>query len=378
MTATGHDSVLRSTRPPAIPGESALRSDVRSFLAATPFTPVCDTWLSGFDPGFSKALADAGFVGMSIPEQYGGQGRTPLERFVVMEELLAAGAPVAAHWIADRQTAPLLLRHGTEEQRVRFLPAIAAGECFFAIGMSEPDTGSDLASIRMTATAAGDGDFVVSGRKIWTSNAQRCHFMVTLCRTSPAGPDRHAGMSQLIVDLSAPGVEIRPVTLLNGRDDFAEVLLDDVRVPGAMLVGEQGQGWKQVLSELVFERSGPERLLSTFLLLAELAHLLGESKGSTAALGRAVAKVAALRQLSLEVAGALHRGEEPSVQAALVKDAGTRHEQHITEVARLAGVHSEKFDRFLAEAVLGGPGFTLRGGTNEILRGLVARGLGLR
>jgi alkylation response protein AidB-like acyl-CoA dehydrogenase len=294
-----------------------------------------------------------------------------------MEELLAAGAPVAAHWIADRQTVPLLLRRGTEEQRQRFLPAIAAGECFFAIGMSEPDTGSDLASIRTTAVLA-DGHFVLNGRKIWTSNAQRSHFMVTLCRTSPVGSDRHAGMSQLIVDLSAPGVEIRPVTLLNGRDDFAEVLLDDVRVPETMLIGELGHGWNQVLSELVFERSGPERLLSTFLLLSELAHLLGETQGPTASLGRAVAKVAALRQLSLEVAGALNRGEEPAIQAALVKDAGTRHEQHITEVARLAGVHSETFDRYLAQAVLGGPGFTLRGGTNEILRSLVARGLGLR
>jgi alkylation response protein AidB-like acyl-CoA dehydrogenase len=350
---------------------------VRSVLSAYEFTPQCDNWLSGFDPKFSRMLAANGFVGMAIPENYGGHGRSALERFVITEELLAAGAPVAAHWIADRQTAPLLIRRGTTEQRERFLPAIAAAECFFAIGMSEPDTGSDLASIR-TSARFGDGGFVLNGRKVWTSNAHRCHFMMTLCRTSPAGPDRYAGMSQLIVDLGADGVEIRPITLLNGRDDFAEVLLEDVFVPASMVVGDVGQGWSQVLSELAYERSGPERLLSTFPLLAELAKLTDSDRGRRAALGRLVADLAALRQLSLSVAAGLASGEEPATQAALVKASGTRHEQHIVEVARLAGVHGAKFDRFLAESIFGAPGFTLRGGTNEILLSLVARGLGLR
>ena len=377
MSTTHHRGVTKLARPPRIAGEAELRAEVRTFLASYGFTPRCDAWLSGFDADFSRALAANGFVGMAIPERYGGRGRTPLERFVVTEELLAAGAPVAAHWIADRQTAPLLLRHGTEEQRMRFLPAIAAAECFFAIGMSEPDTGSDLASIRTAGTAV-DGGFALGGRKIWTSNAQRSHFMMTLCRTSPPGGDRHSGMSQLIVDLSTPGVEIHPVTVLNGRDDFAEVLLDEVFVPDSMVVGELGQGWGQVISELVYERGGPERLLSTFPLLAELASQIDTDRGRRASLGRLVANVAALRQMSRSIAGALDRGEEPAVQAALVKDAGTRYEQHIAETARLAGVQGDTFDRLLAESVLGAPGFTLRGGTNEILRSMVARGLGLR
>src|SRR5487761_1601152 len=128
-----------------------LRQEVREFIgeqvAVGGAVLGCDSWLTGFSPSFSRAQALRGWLGMTWPTRYGGHGRAPLGRFVVNEELLAAGAPVAAHWIADRQSGPAILAHGTEEQRTRFLPRIAAGECFFSIGMSEPDSGSDLASI---------------------------------------------------------------------------------------------------------------------------------------------------------------------------------------------------------------------------------------
>jgi acyl-CoA dehydrogenase len=372
------------TPPRPLPDEAALRQRVRAFLAEQDFVPACDTWLSGFDPEFSRRLGEAGFVGMTIPEEYGGRGRTALERYVVVEELLAAGAPVGAHWMADRQTAPLLLRYGTEEQKRLFLPQIARGECFFSIGMSEPSSGSDLASIKTTATKV-DGGYAVNGQKVWTTNAHRSHYMVTLCRTEPPSDDRHAGLSQLIIKLDAPGVDVRPILLLNGEAHFAEVFLTDVFVPDELVVGVAGNGWQQVMSELAFERSGPERVLSTFPLLVELVREAGSEpdRAAAAAAGRRVAHLAALRRLSRSVAGALDAGDEPLVQAALVKDLGTRQEQTLVEVVRLAlGIEplptGTALQRLLAAAILARPGFTLRGGTNEILRGLIARGLGLR
>jgi alkylation response protein AidB-like acyl-CoA dehydrogenase len=316
---------------------------------------------------------------MTLPRRYGGSDRSAVERFVVVEELLAAGAPVAAHWITDRQTAPLVLRYGTEEQKELILPAIARGELYFAIGMSEPNSGSDLASIRTVATPT-EGGWRVSGRKVWTSHAQRCHYLLALVRTSPVTDDRHHGLSQVIVDLKAPGVTVRPIRLITGEEHFCEVLLEDVAVPSSMLVGEEGQGWSQVTRELAFERSGPERFLSTFPLLVELARALGEIPGEHAAeaLGRLLARIIALRSLSLSVAASIDRGEAPVTEGALVKELGTRFEREVAETARLL-VESEDrpqaLAQRLAEAVLHGPGFTLRGGTNEILRGVVARGL---
>lgn len=364
-----------------------LRREVRTFLAGEEFTPRCDAWLSGHDPGFSRSLGARGWLGMTFPETYGGHGRRAVERYAVIEELLAAGAPVAAHWVADRQTGPLLLRYGTEEQRRRLLPGIARGELYCGIGMSEPDAGSDLAAIRTRAERV-DGGWRVNGAKIWTSHAHRSHYMLTLVRTSPAdSSDRHAGMSQFLVDLSSSGVHVRPIRLLTGEPHFNEVAFEDAFVPDELVVGTVGNGWEQVTSELAYERSGPERLLSTFPLLVQAVREIGPSPSShqAAAIGRALGHLSALRQLSASVAAALDRGESPGLQAALVKDVGTRHERAIIDLVRRAvpgvapalagsGPHAAR----LAEAILGAPGFTLRGGTNEILRGIVARGLGLR
>jgi acyl-CoA dehydrogenase len=376
-------------RLPARAGD--LRGEVRAFLAGEKasgrFSPRCDSWLAGWDPGFSQRLAARGWLGMTIPRAYGGHGRSTLERYVVTEELLTAGAPVAAHWIADRQTAPALLRYGTEQQKHRYLPAIARGECFFAIGLSEPDAGSDLAAVRTRATRV-TGGWELTGTKVWTSGAQNAHAFFVLARSSPPdGRNRRAGLSQFIVGLSEPGVRIRPILLLSGEHHFNEVVLDGVFVPDDQILGEPGEGWRQVTSELAFERSGPERFLSTFPLLDSLVrHLAADQDGSRAAVttGEVVARVWTLRQLSMAVAGALEAGETPDVAAALVKDLGTRLESEIIDVGRrLADIEPDPsappgLARLLADAVQHAPGFTLRGGTNEILRGIVARALGLR
>ncbi len=381
------------TLAPAPPSEAAeeVRAQVREFLAeelaAGSFTTHVDTWLSGVDPAFSRKLGERGWLGMTWPKRYGGHERSAMERYAVTEELLAAGAPVAAHWIADRQSGPNLLRYGTEAQRQEILPRIAAGECYFVIGMSEPDSGSDLASIRTRATRDADGDWIVNGAKVWTSNAHLSHYGIVLVRTSPADPgNRHAGLSQLLVDLSLPGITINPIRILDGGHHFNEVVFDDVVVPGDMLLGEEGAGWHQVTAELAFERSGPERFLSTYPLIAEFARRARDTgdAGQLATLGRLSARLLALRQLSLRIAAALDRGELPDIPAALVKDVGTTFEADVVdEIRRVVEVtvsleSPDPLGRALAEAQLHAPGYTLRGGTNEILRGIVARGLGLR
>lgn len=385
------------TRPgtlvPSLPDDraeyAALRSEVRAFLteelARGAFVPTCDSWLAGWDDGFTSRLAERGWVGMSIPRDHGGHGRTALERHVVVEELLAAGAPVAAHWVADRQAAPSLLRYGNDRQRQRYLPAIASGTCFFAIGLSEPDAGSDLASVRTRADRV-DGGWRLNGTKVWTSGAHHAHVFFVLARNSPVGEGRkHAGLSQFIVELDQPGVDIRPIRLLTGEHHFNEVVLDDVFVPDEHVLGEIGQGWAQATAELSVERAGPERFLSTYPLLAAL---LGWAKTDRPdddrvadALGELVSRLWTLRQLSWSVADSLARGQTPHVAAALVKDLGTRFEIDVIDVARtLTGLEPDPdgdgLARMLADAVLHAPGFMLRGGTNEILRGIVARALG--
>lgn len=370
------------------PSAEELRLEVRGFLEEErvrgTYTPRCDAWHTGFSPELSRKLGARGWIGISWPTRYGGGGRTALDRYVITEELLAAGAPVAAHWVSDRQTGPGLLRYGTEEQRHRFMPGMAAGEIYFALGMSEPDSGSDLASLRTRAEPC-DGGWRLSGTKVWSSHAHTCQFITVLCRTAGTSEDKHAGLSQLIVDLSSPGVSVRPIRILTGAHHFNEVVFDDVSVPAEGLLGEPGQGWEQITAELALERSGPERFMSTFPLLVELVEAVARrgGHGGVEAIGELVAELLALRRLSLAVAVAIESGEAPGLQAALVKDLGTRFERRVGEVSRLViepgarSDHDGAFGERLAEAVLLAPGAHLRGGTNEILRGIVAKGLGM-
>ncbi|MFJ8861826.1 acyl-CoA dehydrogenase family protein [Streptomyces sp. NPDC102451] len=375
---------LFGLEPGALPEETRqLRQEVRDFLAVElasgGYRPVSDSWIIGCDPAFSRKLGARGWLGMAIPKEYGGADRTPLERFVVIEELLAAGAPVSAHWIADRQIAPGLLNHGTQEQKHRFLPGIATGECLFAVGLSEPDSGSDLASVRTRATRT-DGGWLIDGTKIWTSGAHIAHAMVALVRTGPAGDSRHEGLSQMIVTLPADGVEIRPILSINGAHHFNEVVLTNVFVPDSMVLGEIGNGWAQVNGELAYERSGPERLLSTTLLLRLLA---ARDDTDPRTIGRLTARLWTLRQASIGIAVQLSRGSAPDTAAAMVKDLGTYFEREVIEAGRATGVEpdlasTDLFTRILAEAVVQAPTNTLRGGTNEILRGVIARSMGVR
>ena len=321
---------------------------------------------------------------MTWPKKYGGHERSFAERYVVIEEMLVAGAPVGAHWVADRQSGPLLLRFGTEEQRQKFLPGIARGEIYFCIGMSEPNSGSDLASVRTRARKV-DGGWRINGQKIWTSNAQRAHYMIALVRTGEAEM-RHAGLSQIIVDMKSEGLTVKPIANLTGESHFNEVFFDDVFVPDDMLVGREGDGWRQVGAELAFERSGPERYLSSIRLILEFLRVVGEAPSETERqlIGRMTAELWTLRQMSLSVTGKLAAGEDPAVDAAIVKDLGTSFEQEwpkLIQANARSDAALETGDAFadtLSYLLQSSPSFSLRGGTREILRGIIARELGLR
>ena len=383
------------TLRPIPPEDEALRAPVRAFLAEAlkGMAPAvrARSWL-GFDAGFSRQLAARGWVGLTLPREYGGGGRSPFARFVLVEELLAVGAPVSAHWIADRQSGPLIARYGTPEQKAFYLPHICKAEAFFCIGMSEPNAGSDLASVRTRAERTANG-WRLSGRKIWTTNAPHSHYMIALVRTSGVPEDRHRGLSQVIVDLSLPGVLIAPIRDLTGDAHFSEVTFDDVELPAEALIGSEGAGWEQVSAELAFERSGPERIYSSIVLLEEWARTLrdaartaqapvGESERRT--LGALVTELATLRAMSVAVTGQLADGASPATQAALVKDLGTSFEQSVpTLIGDALGAHPQQaVTRELADTLdyvtQIAPSYSLRGGTREILRGMIARGLGLR
>jgi len=374
--------------PPAL---APLRHEVREFLAQA--SSQWSGWTkghswTGFDREFSRAVGRRGWIGMTWPKKYGGHERSALERYVVVEEMLATGAPMGAHWFGDRQSGPLLLRLGTEEQRQRFLPAIARGEAAFCIGLSEPDSGSDLASLRSRATRV-EGGWQLNGRKIWTTNARDCDFMIGLFRSGgTADTSRHKGLSQFLIDMGSSGLEVRPIADLTGESHFNEVVFDDVFVPEDMLVGREGEGWAQASGELAFERSQPDRYMSCFPLLHAVIDPLASSgeidRLSARRIGDAVAELTVLREMSLSIVGQLAEGQSPAQEAALVKELGNSYEQRMPQLVRevmdspaviARGDQLSELQAYLTQIV---PTFSLRGGTREILRGIIAKGLGLR
>ena len=365
-----------------------LREDVRAFLRESlrDWTPArrAQSW-DGFDPEFSRKLGAKGWIGMTWPKRYSGAERNAFERYVVLEELLVAGAPVSSHWIADRQSGPLLLRFGNERQRQTILPRIARGELCFCIGLSEPDAGSDVASIRCRACKV-DGGWRVTGTKLWTTNAHRAHFMIALLRTSGEPTDRQKGLSQFLIEMASPGINVRPLPDLTGGEHFNEVVFDDIFLSEDALIGQENNGWNQAMAELAFERSGPERILSSIQALVELIRFIAAepTEEGAALIGRLVSQLVILRKMSQSIAGMLEAKKDPVFEAAVVKDLGTDFEQSLPEaVQSFLGLELESnrgsdLQQVMALLVRMAPAYSLRGGTREILHGIVARGLGLR
>ena len=371
---------LRATELSA--DEVGLRDEVRAFLAArlpAGSYPMGLGFAAEVDAAFSRDLGSRGWLGMALPKEYGGGGRSAVERLIVVEELLAVGAPVGWHWVADRQSGPNIAANGTVEQKQHFLPRIASGELSFAIGMSEPDAGSDLASVRTKAVKSGDG-WLINGTKIWTSGAAEATHLLGLFRTSD---DRYRGLTQFIVDRNTEGLTVSPIPFIDGTRHFCEVSFTDVFIPDARRLGDVGAGWGQNTAELVLERGGVDRWMS---LMPVLEHWAAHPRGPLAAweqadLGSVAARCWAFHGLSLSIARAVDRGESPTVEAALAKEMATRFEQECIDiVARHYGrtpelTSSDPYESLLARAILTGPSFTIRGGTTEILRNIIAKAL---
>lgn len=373
------------------PEAEELRQEVRTFLReeidADTFDPNSTHLDSAFNPEFSKKVGKRGWIGMTWPKEYGGQARSFLERYVITEEFRVWGAPTRAHFTADRQSGPVLIKYAPEAIKKDILPRITRGECYFCIGMSEPDSGSDLFAAKTRAEKVDEG-WKINGRKVWTSNAHRAHYMIGLFRTSPPTKEnRRHGLTQFLVDLKTPGITVRPLLHLTGKHEFNEVIFEDAILPENVALGEIDSAWKQATSELAYERSGPERFLETIYLLPELVNLLGEEPDVRGAegIGRLVAQLHTLRRMSISVNGMLEAGKEPVLQGSVVKDLGTQWEQKLPERVRELAAFSDvepsnraDFEELMRYATLIAPKLTIQGGTTEILRGIIARGLGLR
>ena len=369
----------------------ALRADVRAFLAeeisAGTFDPHHPGHGDSYSRDFSRRVGAKGWIGMTWPKRYGGHERSQLERYVVTEEFRVANAPANFHFVADRQSGPILLKYAPEHIKKDILPRICRGDLCFAIGMSEPGSGSDLFAAKTKATKA-DGGWRINGSKIWTTSAQIADYMLALFRTSPSTKEnRRHGLTQFLVNMKTPGITVNPVYQMTGKPGFNEVVFADAFVPDDHVMGEIDGAWKQATSELAYERSGPERFLDTFYVLPELIRALGPDHDLRGAegLGRLVAQLHTLRRMSLSVAGMLQAGKEPVVEGSIVKDLGTAWEQKLpARVRELAAFlkpemlnHTALEDQ-LAYATVIAPKLTIQGGTTEILRGIIARGLGLR
>jgi alkylation response protein AidB-like acyl-CoA dehydrogenase len=369
----------------------SLRQEVRAFIedeiAAGTFDPRIAFMESNFNPDFSRRVGAKGWIGMTWPKRYGGGERSFLERYVVTEEFRVANAPVGLHFTADRQSGPMLLKYGADRIKNDILPRIVRGECCFCIGMSEPNSGSDLFAANVRATAC-EGGFKVRGTKVWTTGAHHADYMIGLFRTSPSTKEnRRHGLTQFLVDMKWPGISVQPILDISGRREFNEVVFDDMFVPADHALGEIDMAWKQATSELAFERSGPERFLETSYLLFELLRVVGSSPDAHTAegIGRLVAQLHTLRRMSVSVNGMLQAGKEPVLEGSIVKDLGTAWQQQLPAKARelTAFVDGDCIDRAHFDALLNfattvAPKLTIQGGTTEVLRGIIARGLGLR
>jgi len=374
------------------PGCQVLRQEVRAFLAQ-------EIAERTFDPhdgrvgqenslAFARKVGAKGWIGMTWPKRYGGQERSFLERYVVTEEMRVANAPVRHFFVADRQSGPTLIRYGSESIKQQILPRIVRGEVSFCIGMSEPNSGSDLFAAQARATPA-EGGWRLNGTKIWTSNAHRSDYMIGLFRTSPPmRENRRHGLTSLLVDMKTPGITCNPIAQMGGAREFNEVVFQDAFIPASHLIGEIDGAWKQATSELAYERSGPERFLETLGALQALVDAVDETRIDTrtaVGLGRLVSQLHTLRRMSVSVAGMLAQGREPVVEAAIVKDLGTVWEQALPHRVRdLTAFLDEDVDAVrelharLPREIRIAPKLTIQGGTTEILRGIIARGLGLR
>jgi len=379
--------------------QQKFRKEVQDFLEGELkqglWQPSCDAWIMGFDPEFTKRVAQKGWIGLTWPKEYGGQGRSYVDRLILTEEMLRYGAPAGCHWFADRQIGGSILEYGTDEQKREFLPMILRGEARVGLGMSEPEAGSDLASLKTRAIEDGDG-YIIDGQKVWTSGANQMNWIYLVARTDPDAP-KHKGISEFLFEASLPGVTVNPIIDITGRVHFNEVFLDGVHIPQKCLIGEKNRGFYQILHQLDFERSGMERLMGNYPLFEALIQYTKETKRNGKPLSEDPLIRSKLAQLKIEFeVGRLHmyriamvmdEGRAPNWESAMSKVYGTTFEQHLAnEAMEIIGLYGQlspesKWAPMLGmahESYLSSKGYSLQAGTSEILKNILAlRRLGL-
>ena len=379
--------------------QNKFRREVRSFLEEEIrqglWEPTCDAWIQTYNPEFTKRVAQRGWIGITWPKEYGGQGRSYIDRLILTEEMLRYGAPAACHWFADRQIGGSIVTFGTEEQKKELLPEILRGEAYIGLGMSETEAGCDLASLQTKAVEDGD-EYVIDGQKTWTSGGSFVNYFYLLARTDPQAP-KHRGISEFIIPADLPGISRIPMIDITGTDAWNDVFYDGVRVPKGCLIGEKNRGFLQALHQLDYERSGMERLMGNYSLFEALLHFVKETKCNGKPLSQDTLIRNKLAQLQIEfevgrlliyrVALVMDEGRAPNKEAAMSKAYATAFEQRLANTSMeilgpygqlVAGSKYVPIAGLAAHSYLGSKGYSLQAGSSEILKNILAsRGLGL-
>ena len=374
--------------------QAKFRQEVRDFLEGEIrqglWQPTCDAWIMGHDPAFTKRVAQRGWIGLTWPKEQGGQGRSYVDRLILTEEMLRYGAPAACHWFADRQIGGAIVHYGTEEQKRELLPMILKGEAYVGLGMSEPDAGSDLASLK--TRAASDGDYyVIDGQKTWTSGGSHMNWIYLVARTDPDAP-KHRGISEFFFETSLPGITVAPIVDITGGVHFNEVFFENVRIPAKCLIGEKNKGFYQILNQLDYERSGMERLMANFPLFEALIQYTKETKRKGKLLSEDPIIRPKLARLKIEfeigrlhmyrVAMVMDEGRAPNWESAMSKAYGTAFEQRLASTAiEILGLYGQlspqskwvPMQGMAYHSYLSSKGYSLQAGTSEILKNILAQ-----
>ncbi|MGW2276226.1 acyl-CoA dehydrogenase [Streptomyces yangpuensis] len=372
--------------------ERDFRARLRQWLAKTlpelPARPSPDDWPGrrAYDLGWQRRLYEAGYAGLHWPVDTGGRGATPTQHLIFLEETERAGAPyVGANFVGLLHAGPTIAAEGTAGQRARWLPPVLRGDEVWCQGFSEPDAGSDLASLRTRAVRDGD-DYVITGSKIWTSHAEVADWCELLVRTDPAAP-KHRGISWLAMPMDAPGVTVRPLRTLAGSTEFAEVFLDEVRVPVANRVGAENDGWRVTMVTLSFER-GTAFVGEVVACRRTLGGLARTAKANgrwddpvlRRRLGRLYGEFGALWRLTQwNVSESERSGGVPGIGGSVFKLAYSHARQELYDVAaEVLGAASLSLDEEWTLDRLSSLSYTIAAGTSQIQRNIVAeRILGL-
>jgi alkylation response protein AidB-like acyl-CoA dehydrogenase len=332
-----------------------------------------DSWINGYSAEFAKEMAALGWIGLHLADEFGGGGASadrPPDHRRGAHRRRCAGRRDVVRRPAD---GPTLIAFGRDDQQAEFLPGILAGDSTWCIGMSEPEAGSDLASLKTSARRDGD-DWIINGQKIWTSFAEVADYCYCICRTSSEGPP-HAGISEIIVPMSTPGIEVRPITDMTTNRHFCEVFFTDVRVPGVNLVGVEGNAFKQTMRQLEHERGGVDRLVSNHALF-ELAKQRVDT--SDPLVRQEIARLETKYRIGRILVTREVLRQAPAGFSAATKCFCTEHEQDVAEfVGRAYGAEATLWSD-VSRGLVYAPGYTIMGGTSNVMRNILGeRVLGL-